>query len=111
MPRRRRQRLLPVESISDRQPNDRVERRDGRLYVVDTNGFFAPVEVRDDETAGWPTFQANTQKTFRAEELNRAFRAVALTSVLTEEGREMRLNALRARWRALFGDAKFVVED
>lgn len=111
MPRRRRQRLLPVENISDRQPTDRLERCDGRLYLVDTNGYFAAVEVRDEETEGWPTFQANTQKMVRAEEINRWFRIVALTSVLTEEGREMRLNALRARWRDLFGDAKFVVED
>lgn len=28
-----------------------------------------------------------------------------------QKGREVRLNALRARWRQLFGDANFVVED
>ena len=111
MPRRRKQRLLPVESIADRQPTDRLERRDGHVYLVDTNGLFAPVEVRDDETEGWPAFQSNIQKIARAEELNRAFRAVVLTAVLSDEGREMRLNALRARWRELFGDANFVVED
>ena len=111
MPRIRKQRLPTVEAIADRQPTDRLERRDDHLYLVDTNGYFAAVEVRDEETEGWPTFQANTQKMARAEEINRAFRAVALTSVLTEEGREMRLNALRDRWRELFGDAKFVVED
>ena len=111
MPRRRKQLLLPVEAIADRQPTDRLERRDGRLYLVDTKGYFAAVEVRDDETAGWPTFQANTQKMLRAEEINRVVRMVALTGSLTDEGREMRLNALRARWRELFGDANFVVED
>lgn len=111
MRRRRRQALPPVEAIADRQPTDRLERRDGRLYLVDTNGYFAPVEVRDDETEGWSTFQANTQKMARAEEVNRAFRAVALTSVLTDQGREARLRVLRIRWRELFGDANFVVED
>ena len=111
MPRRRRQRLLPVEAIADRQPSDRLERRDGRLYLVDTNGDFAAVEVQDQETEGWPTFQANTQKMVRAEEINRWFRVVALTASLADEGREVRLNALRSRWRELFGDANFVVED
>ena len=111
MRRRRRKRLLPVENISDRQYTDRLERRDGHVYLVDTMDLFAPVEVRDDETTGWPTFQANTQKMVRAEEINRWFRIVALTGGLTEEGREMRLKALRARWRDLFGDANFVVED
>lgn len=109
--KRRRQPLLPVEAIADRQSTDRLERGDGRLYLVDTNGSFAPVEVRDDETEGWPTFQANTKKMVRAEEVNRWFRIVALTASLTHKGREMRLTALRARWRELFGDAKFVVED
>jgi hypothetical protein len=111
MARRRKQPLLPVEAIADRQSTDRLERRDGRLYLVDTKGYFAAVEVRDDETAGWPTFQANTQKMLRAEEINRVVRMVALTGALTDEGREMRLNALRARWRELFCDAMFVVDD
>lgn len=111
MVRTRKPRLLPVEAIADRQPSDRLERRDGRLYLVDGNGYFAPVEVRDEETEGWPAFQANTRKMLRAEEINRAFRAVALTGSLTDEGRAVRLNALRARWRELFGDANFVVED
>ena len=111
MPRRIKQRLLPVEAIADRQSTDRLERRDGRLYLVDTKGYFAAVEVRDDETAGWPTFQANTQKMLRAEEINRVVRMVALPGSLPAEGREIRLNALRARWRELFGDSNFVVED
>lgn len=111
MPRRHKQRLLPVEAIADRQATDRLERRDGRLYLVDTNGYFAGVEVQDQETEGWPIFQANVQKMARAEELNRWFRIVALTGALTDVGRQMRLNALRARWRELFGDANFVVED
>ncbi len=111
MPRTHKRRLPTVEAIADRQPTDCVERHGDRLYLVDTNGAFAPVEVQDRETEGWPTFQANTHKMTRAEEINHAFRAVALTQALTDEGREMRLKALRGRWRDLFGDAKFVVED
>ena len=106
-----RRRLPSVESISDRQYTDRLERRDGRLYLVDANGAYAPVEVRDDETEGWPKFQENVAKLTRADDINRWFRMVALTGALTEAGREMRLNALRARWQELFGAAMFVVED
>ena len=65
-----------------------------------------------NETDSWPIFQANTKKLTSAEEINKWFLFVAKDTIkLTEKGRAVRLNALRARWRELFGDANFVVDD
>ena len=111
MPRRRRRTLPSVDAIADRQPSDIVERRNGRLYLVDTNGAFAPVEIRDEETEGWPKFQENVAKMTRADEINRPWRALLQDHWITEEGRQMRIDLLRQRWRELFGDAMFVVDD
>ena len=111
MPRRRRRTLPSVDAIADRQPSDIVARRNGRLYLVDTNGAFAPVEIRDEETEGWPKFQENVAKMTRADEINRSWLALLQHPWITEEGRQLRIALLRQRWRELFGDAMFVVND
>jgi len=107
----RRQKLISAAAIADRRHTDRLERHTTGVYLVDTTGAYAPVKVKDDEAAGWPLFQANTLKLTRAEDINRAFLAVSLTADLTEEGRAMRLAALRSQWKARFGDAQFVVDE
>ena len=113
--RRRRPRQLPrINQISDRRSTDQVERRDGPSgegFLVDTQGFYAPVQVVDEETEGWPTFKESVSKMTRAAEINRAWLPLLHYQGITEEGRQQRLILLRDRWRELFGTALFVVDD
>ena len=70
MPRPRSRRALPrIQDISDRQPTDKVVRRDGKLWLVDTNGAYADLELLDSETTDYPTFQANARLIATAPEL------------------------------------------
>lgn len=103
--------LPKVEQIADRAVQyDRVERLDGRLYLVDTRGLYAPVEVRDEETKGLPEFEENIRRLASADSVNLARAAVAAYPWMTEEGKEIRDALLSARWRELFGDALFVID-
>ena len=109
--RRRRRGLLTVEQVSDRSERyDRVQRIDGKLYLVDTRGPLAPLEVRDDETEQLPEFQDNIKKLWTANEVNMARRAIACYPWLSREGKEARDALLSARWREIFGDELFVID-
>jgi len=106
-----RERLLPPQAHAYFDPaRDRVERRNGRLYIVDTKGEYAPVEVLDQETPGLPIFQANVQKMTRANEIATWWFRVKADPYLSDQGKQERGAILRARWRELFGDAVFVVD-
>lgn len=107
-----RHRKLPrPEEIADFHPvSDRVERRNGKLYVVDITGMRAPVEVRDEETSGLLQFKENAAKLATAAEINDHFFRIRATPFLSDEGRKERLEILRARWKELYGDALFVVD-
>jgi hypothetical protein len=109
----RKRRLLPLEAISDfRLGIDRVDRRDGRLFVVDGQGYLADVEVQNGETPeALETFGENVAKMTRAGDLSAWGQRVRFTSLLSRDGKLERLAVLSSRWRALFDDAKFVVED
>ena len=107
----KRKRLSKVEEIADRQEMfDKLERRNGRVYLVDLREVLAPVEVRDEETEGWGKFQRNTQAMTTASEINRAYWAIWHYPWLTDEGRAARIQLLRARWRQLFAESNFVVD-
>lgn len=109
---RRRTRTLPrVTAIWDRGPSDEVRRIDGGLFLVDTNGDYAPVQLRDEEQDGWDTFVANTAKLTSAGQINDRITLVGSSPMLSEEGRQDRIQCLLDRWQELFGDAKFVVDD
>ena len=110
--RRRRSQLPRISQISDRDPaHDRLERKEGRLYLVDTRGVLADVEVLDEETEGWPLFQENVARMTRASEINRARQALRLEPWMTYEAKKIRDDLLRTRWEFLFGDAAFVVDN
>ena len=109
--RRRRRDLLAVEQVSDRcEQYDRVQRIDGKLYLADTRGLFAPLEVRDDEAEQLPAFRENLKKLRTANEVNMARRAVACYPWISQEGKEARDALLSARWREIFGDELFVID-
>lgn len=113
MTRRRKGKLLPPENISDfRLGIDRLERREGRLYVVDGQGLLADLEVKDRETTeALERFRQNVAKMTTAGDLSACGQRVRFTALLSREGKVERLEVLSTRWRELFGDAKFVVEE
>lgn len=111
MVKRRRRPLPRAEDIADRGPWDKVERSNGHLYLMDTRGYLAPVRIRDDETTGWPAFVENCQKLTKAGEINQRILWVARYPWMTPEAKQKRIQALRDRWRQLFGDAMFVVDE
>ncbi len=113
MRNRRTKRLLPPEAIADFRPGtDRVERRDGRLYVVDGQGLLADVEVQNLETPeALEKFRQNAAKMTKANDLGAWGQRVRFTALLSREGKLERLEILGARWRELFGDASFVVDE
>lgn len=47
----------------------------------------------------------------KANDLGAWGQRVRFTALLSDEGKLERLEVLSARWREIFGDAKFVVED
>ena len=112
MKRRPHSRLPRINQIADRnQSYERVERKNDRLYLVDTRGLLADVEVLDEETEGWHEFQEYVARMTRTEQINRARLAIRHEPWMTFEAKQVRDDLLRARWRELFGDAMFVVDD
>lgn len=116
MPRSKR--LPSVEHLPFLQPTDRVERRDGRLYVLDTEGFYAPIEVLDEETMDLEALAAYRARVQEIDSLERCrwhILTVANYAAMSREARLQRLGILRGRyrefWRARYGDAMFAVVD
>ena len=68
--RRRRPRLHKIESLAFVETTDRLERRGGKLYVVDSKGIYRAIQVEDEETKVWPKFQENIRKMTKAGEIN-----------------------------------------
>ena len=108
---RRRPRLPKIESLAFLEPTDRLERRDGKLYVVDSKGIYGAIRVEDEETKGWPKFQENVAQMTKAGEINNAILAVGRYRWITQPAKDARVELLRTRWRELFGDAMFVTDD
>ena len=108
---RRKPRLPRVEEIADRQLYDRVERREGGLYLVDTRGLLADVEVRNEEASSLARFEENMDGLTKAWQVNALRVLVRNYHWMSKEGKQDRLEALNRRWRALYGDADFVVDE
>ena len=100
-------RLLRAENICDRGPGDRLERRNGNLYLVNEQGY-APVQVEDRETTGLPPFLATCAGLLDAEQIGR-WALMVSTALMSPEAKQARLEALQQRWHQLYGDALFVV--
>ena len=104
-------RLPKIESLAFLGPTDRLERRDGKLYLVDSQGSYVAIQVEDEETKGWPKFQESVAKMAKAGEINNAIFAVRPFQWMTHPAKDARVGLLNARWRELFGDAMFVTDD
>ena len=104
-------RLPKIESLAFLEPTDRLERRDSKLYVMDSKGIYGAIKVEDEETKGWPKFQENVAKMTKAGEINDAIFAVGQYRWMTQPARDARVGLLNARWRELFEDAMFVTDD
>ena len=107
---RRRPRLPKIESLAFLEPTDRLERRGGQLYVMDSKGIYGAIQVEDEETKGWPKFQETVAKMTRAGQINNAISNVRRYRWMTQPAKDARVGLLNARWRELFGDAMFVTD-
>ncbi len=118
MTTRRKRRLPRIVDLADTQPTDRVERRDGGVFVVDGNGSYAPVRVEDEEGMDllgqrrWRTFVAGMESIARVRWHIFTQRAAPISAetlafrvgVLLERDREI--------WRAKYGEGvMFAVVD
>jgi hypothetical protein len=92
MAARRKKKTPTALNINDFRPGiDRVERIDGKGFVVDGMGEYAPVEVADD------VMPENFMKNIEALSPNQAalmFEAIFYTFSLSLQGKSERLNAL-----------------
>ena len=80
-----------------------------RIFAIDPSGNYAPVEVRPDELTGWPTFLANVAKETSPVRLAESAQRIRGAWVLTEEGRNDRIDLIRRRITTLSGHATFTV--
>ena len=84
----------PARNVLDFRPGaDAVVRADGRTFVVDRGGLYAPLEVDPDATP--PGFVENVRALGPARAA-RMFEIVRMTPFLSPEGRRERLEALLA---------------
>lgn len=92
--------LTPQGILDFRFGIDRVERRDGKAYVVDGAGLYAPVEVAGDYMTA--EFTANIAK---LTELQAAtmFEAVRLSPYISREGKQERMTALLTSGKVKLG--------
>jgi len=112
MPKTPERPLPKVAELFDTAPlTGYLERREDGLYLVSKEGHLAAIQVQDEETEGWTTFWENAAKMTKAAEINNAVLQVRRYPWMTEPAKRARVNLLRARWRELFGDAMFVVDD
>ena len=83
---------LSAQGINDfRIGIDRVERRDGKAFVVDGRGFYAPVEFEGDIMP--PNFIENLAILSDAHAAT-MFEAIRLSPYLSHEGKSERMTAL-----------------
>lgn len=94
LPRRGKGSRLQAQHILDFRPGiDRVERdENGKAWVVDGQGLYAPVEVWGDRIP--PDYAANLGRLSDQERWG-LYRATALTPYLSDEGKAERLVVLR----------------
>ena len=107
---RRRPWLPKIESLAFLKPTDRLERRGGKLYVMDSKGIYGAIQVEDEETKGWPKFQENVLKMMKAGEINSAMSNARRYRWITQPAKDAWVGLPNARWRELFGDAMFVID-
>ena len=93
---------LPPENVADFRPGvDEVRRHGHRVFVVDTEGQYAPREVRPDEIAHMDRFHENAKKQTDMGKIHHAMMHVSGTPYLSREGKEERIAALKARGREI----------
>lgn len=92
--RSRRRTPGPARNVLDFRPNaDAVERRDGKTFVVDTEGLYAPLEVQSD---AMPADFVERVRALGPERAAKMFEAIRTTPFLSVEGKRERLTALLA---------------
>ena len=111
-------RLVTVEQIADRQASDHVERRGDRVYLVDGNGSYAPVQVQDREgmdSASQARYLAWVKTLASTARIRWHMGIIRTYAGLSEHSRKVRLEALAQRdrelWREKYGDASFAVPE
>lgn len=83
---------VAAQGISDfRFGIDRVERRDGKTFVIDGQGYYAPVEVVGDEMP--PNFIENLAGLSDAQ-VATMFEAIRLSPYISPEGKSERMTAI-----------------
>lgn len=93
---------VPPENVSDfRSGVDEVRRHGHLVFVVDTQGQYAPREVRPDEIAYMDKFHENTRKQTDVGKIREAMVHVSGTPYMSREGKEERIAALKARSREI----------
>ncbi len=84
----------PARNVLDFRPSaDKVERREGKTFVVDTEQLYAPLEVQSD---AMPVDFVERVRALGPERAAKMFEAIRTTPFLSDEGRRERLAALLA---------------
>ncbi len=82
----------PARNVLDFRPSaDKVERREGKTFVVDTEQLYAPLEVQSD---AMPADFVDRVRALAPERAAKMFDAIRTTPFLSAEGRRERLTAL-----------------
>ncbi len=82
----------PARNVLDFRPSaDKVERREGKTFVVDTEQLYAPLEVQSD---AMPADFVERVRALGPERAAKMFEAIRTTPFLSIEGKRERLVAL-----------------